>query len=151
MKWLRSFFQILSPQFAKCTLCSLELGRGTSNVNSFFGHLKNNHKEDEPKVTKQYNCNDCSFQGENSLELKRHIQRTMHTPCEYMEECFTCSKEFSSYWLLMNHRKADHPSVKKCRYFLNGECKFNAETCWYKHEVNLKPEERKEVYDTICD
>ena len=113
-------------------------------------HVKNNHKENEQKVTKQYNCNDCSFQGENSLELKRHIQITMHTPCEYMEECFTCNKEFSSYWLLMNHRKADHPSVKKCRYFLNGECKFNAETCWYKHEVNLKPEVRKELVKFPC-
>jgi hypothetical protein len=28
-------FQILSPQFAKCTLCGLELARGNSNANSF--------------------------------------------------------------------------------------------------------------------
>ena len=50
MKGLWSFFQILSPQFAKCTLCGLELGRGTSNVNSFFGHLENNHKEEWSKT-----------------------------------------------------------------------------------------------------
>ena len=50
MKGLWSFFQILTPQFAKCTLCGLELARGSSNVNSFFGHLENKHKEEWSKT-----------------------------------------------------------------------------------------------------
>ena len=53
MKGLWSFFQILTPQwpqFAKCTLCGLELARGTSNVIPFFGNLENNHKEEWSKT-----------------------------------------------------------------------------------------------------
>ena len=50
MKGLWSFFQILSPQFAKCTLCGLELARGNSNANSFYGHLQNEHKEEWSKT-----------------------------------------------------------------------------------------------------
>jgi hypothetical protein len=50
MQGLWSFFQILSPEFAKCTLCGLELARGTSNANSFFGHLQNEHKEEWSKA-----------------------------------------------------------------------------------------------------
>ena len=85
-------------------------------------------------LTKQYNCNDCAFQGENGLELKRHIQRTQHVASDYIEECYTCKQKFASYWQLMNHRKIEHPSSKKCRYFQNDQCKFDEETCWYKHE-----------------
>ena len=50
MKGLCSFFQILSPQFAKCTLCGLDLARGNSNANSFYGHLQNEHKEEWSKT-----------------------------------------------------------------------------------------------------
>ena len=50
MKGLWSFFQILSPQFAKCTLCGLELARGNINANSFFVHLQNEHKEEWSKT-----------------------------------------------------------------------------------------------------
>ena len=50
MKGLWSFFQILSPQFAKCTLCGLELARGNSNANSFYRHLQNEHKEEWSKT-----------------------------------------------------------------------------------------------------
>ena len=36
----------------------------------------------------------------------------------------------------MTHRKSEHPSVKKCRYFLNNQCKFSTTTCWYSHQEN---------------
>ena len=108
------------------------------------------HKENEEIKTKQYNCNDCPFQGENGLELKRHIQRTMHTPSDYKEECYTCNKEFTSYWALMNHRKSDHPSTKKCRYFLKNECKFSEDTCWYKHELESKIQEKRQLLNFPC-
>ena len=108
-------------------------------------HIKTNHAEEGVKKAKQYNCKDCPFQGENSLELKKHIQRTNHIPCEYFEECYTCNKEFPSYRLLMNHRKTDHPSSRLCRYFQIDECNFDAETCWYKHELKTIHAGRKEV------
>ena len=34
----------------------------------------------------------------------------------------------------MSHRKEEHPSHKKCRYYSKGECAFSSEDCWYLHE-----------------
>ena len=42
--------------------------------------------------------------------------------------------KFRNYHDLMNHRKEEHPSHKKCRYYTKGECNFSAEDCWYLHE-----------------
>lgn len=46
----------------------------------------------------------------------------------------------------MNHRRAEHPTKRNCRYFLNESCKFKDNTCWYRHELEPsgKPEEKKE-------
>ena len=90
--------------------------------------------------TRQYNCEDCPFQGENGLELKKHIIITKHHPSEYKEKCYTCKKDFSSYWHLMNHRKSEHPSSKKCRYFLSEKCMFDAKSCWYRHGIESSEE-----------
>ena len=38
----------------------------------------------------------------------------------------------------MCHRKENHPSHKKCRYYLKGECHFSSEECWYIHEDSIK-------------
>ena len=112
----------------KCVECDAEFSTEVQLRN----HAGIHHQDDSVKA-RQFNCDDCAFQGENSLELKRHVQRTKHNPSEYKEECHTCKKEFTSYWLLMNHRKSEHPSNKKCRYFKLEQCNFNAKTCWYKH------------------
>ena len=42
----------------------------------------------------------------------------------------------------MNHRKAEHPSNKICRYFKKNSCWFDVDDCWYKHpneEIMLNP------------
>ena len=49
-------------------------------------------------------------------------------------ECYTCRSEFRSYHALMCHRKDEHPSHKRCRYYLKDECNFTAAECWYLHE-----------------
>ena len=109
----------------------------------FENHMKTDHNEEVKIKTKQYNCEDCPFQGENGVELKKHVQRTSHNPSECTEECYTCKKEFVSYWHLMNHRRTEHPSNKLCRYFQDESCRFDAETCWYKHENKVKPDSGK--------
>ena len=50
----------------------------------------------------------------------------------------------------MNHRKTDHPSNRICRYFRNDECDFDAETCWYRHEVKTVPSGRKALPSFQC-
>ena len=96
-----------------------------------------NHNEKQHcislKPMKQYNCNDCAYQGDSWIELKKHINNTGHKPCDKVETCYNCQTEFSSYRQLMNHRRLEHPSKKLCRYFLKQECLFDEETCWYAH------------------
>ena len=63
------------------------------------------HQENKQDISKQYNCRDCAFQGDSWSILKKHIQSTRHNPADFLEKCFTCRKEFTSYWTLMNHRR----------------------------------------------
>ena len=97
-----------------------------------------NHKAREHEITltemKQYNCNDCAFQCDSWVELKKHSKITRHKPRDQNETCYTCNQEFSSYRQLMNHRKLVHPSKKTCRYFLKQECVFDEDSCWYVHK-----------------
>ena len=113
-------------------------------------HVENNHKDFVKSSPKQYNCNDCAFQGENGIELKRHIKRTKHTPSDTQETCYTCKKVFTSYFKLMNHRKSEHPSNRTCRFFLDGECIFDADDCWYRHHEKQKQEESQPAQSFAC-
>ena len=105
--------------------------------------MKAYHESDESHhftQAKQFNCDDCPFQGENSLELKTHIRRTKNVSSDVVETFYTCKIEFNNYWQLMNHRKLEHPSRRRCRYFLKNECEFDEKKCWYKHDdviINL--------------
>ena len=85
-------------------------------------HALEKHGVGVRKRLKQFNCNDCSFQGDSWSQLKKHIQIQRHNPVEFSECCYTCEQEFSSYWKLMTHRKAEHPSNKRCRYYLKQQC-----------------------------
>ena len=113
----------------KCTKCEEIFVNEAERVK----HTQIKHRARDQSKVKQYNCKDCPFQGENGLELKRHVMRTKHTPSEYKEQCYTCKKEFESYFHLMNHRKVEHPSNKVCRYFRKKVCIFEAGECWYSH------------------
>ena len=95
--------------------------------------------------TRQYNCEDCAFQGENIVELKRHVERAGHRPSKYKETCYTCKKEFYGYFELMAHRNYEHPSNKVCRYFKRDECIFSSEKCWYKHTTQSENDREKQV------
>ena len=61
--------------------------------------------------------------------------RTKHTPSDYKEQCYTCKREFESYFHLMNHRKTEHPLYKVCCYFRKKVCIFEAGECWYSHGI----------------
>ena len=113
-----------------CEKCQEEFDDETS----FYNHIKIKH-------SKQWNCEQCSFQASTRGILMNHCKLTSgHQPSKQrlgqtgVIECFTCRHEFRSYHDLMNHRKEEHPSHKKCRYFLKGECKFEGKDCWYLHE-----------------
>ena len=99
-------------------------------------HVKNKHSNYKVKDLKQYNCQDCAFQGERGIDLKKHSATSGHTPSECIEDCSICGGKFVTYSLLMNHMKKEHPSkISSCWYFNNTTCKFEADECWSSHEV----------------
>ena len=95
--------------------------------------------------SKQWNCDLCDFQASTRQVLMKPCKLTPgHLPSQQklgqtgVLECYTCKHEFRNYHDLMTHRKEEHPSHKKCRYFIKGECNFSAEDCWYLHEETQK-------------
>ena len=50
-------------------------------------------------------------------------------------KCFVCNETFNSKSTMMKHRKRNHPGlVRKCSLFIQNNCKFQNDTCWFIHE-----------------
>ena len=101
-------------------------------------HIKSVHE------SREWNCNNCSFQASDSKELINHLQLSGHQPSPEIQNprstishCYTCQEEFSSYWNLMNHRKQRHPSNRNCKYFLRNAC-VHGVNCWYRHDEPME-------------
>ena len=49
-------------------------------------------------------------------------------------KCFVCSKVFKTNFEMMNHKKITHSdSIQMCTKFLQGNCQFQDNFCWFKH------------------
>ena len=89
------------------------------------------------------------FKSTTSIPLMNHCKEQGHQPSKTVQDgpsklitCNNCQKDFTSYWNLMNHRKQEHPSNRKCRDFAKGECQ-RGDLCWYVHDnvMEFDPEE----------
>ena len=101
-------------------------------------HIRTDHILKIAGRMRQYNCEDCSFQGVNRADLKRHTKSLEHRPSLTKEECFTCKKEFDCYSDLMYHRKSEHPStVATCIFYQDGSCNYDEDKCFWKHSNKL--------------
>ena len=90
----------------------------------------------------KYNCNDCSYQAHTREELNKHFDVT-HVGHSIF--CHTCGKGFSLKRDLMRHRKTDHANmIKKCKYFSRGNCDFEDDFCWWKHEREVNENDVEE-------
>ena len=128
-----------------------------SEKESLENHMKNRH-------SLQWNCDQCDFQANTRVILMNHCKLAQgHQPSKQNQrlgqtgviKCYTCNGEFRSYHNLMSHRKEEHPSHKKCRYYLKGECAFSSEDCWYLHEdkvsnANSSPNNVTEFQCFVC-
>ena len=58
-------------------------------------------------------------------------------------QCFICNKTFESKVSMMSHRKSNHQGIiRQCNQYLTKSCRFNSDSCWYKHEdENVMEEE----------
>ena len=100
---------------------------------------------------KSYNCSECSFQGSSENDLSKHVKVTQHKQNNDTFKCDSCDDIFEFKWDMMNHRKKMHEqSVRQCKFFAQGKCIFEDETCWYSHQ----PESNKTQHPfkcTFCD
>ena len=85
-------------------------------------------------------CGVCIFGASCEDELRYHMisDHNIGEP-DYETNflCNVCGKRFVAKIEFMEHRKKQHPhTIKLCRYFLQGSCAFEAETCWYSHKIN---------------
>ena len=95
-----------------------------------------NHIEDKHQPELEFNCNQYSFQGDSEVLLKNHMNLAHNKmTADKSLSCHNCGENFASKPALMDHRKEKHPEIiRKCRYFLQGNCAFEDGCCWYRHE-----------------
>ena len=106
-------------------------------------HIATEHNPkdiDDSKLT----CTHCDFQTNSGPVLLKHlVERQGHQPARpgmldssHIIQCRNCKIYFKSKHTLMEHRKIHHPSNRKCRDFLKGECQRSENDCWYVHKFN---------------
>ena len=85
-------------------------------------------------------CGFCIFGASCEDELRFHMisdHNVGEPDYETNFLCLVCGKRFVAKSEFMEHRKKQHPhTIKLCRYFLQGSCAFEADTCWYSHKIN---------------
>ena len=89
---------------------------------------QNNVKRTVPN----WDCEECSYQTTEEKLLKDHV-KSMHRIT-----CFTCQEMFISFSKMIEHRRVNHPSNKKCNKFPYCE---RGERCLYKHEGEIETAE----------
>ena len=105
------------------------------------GSLLKNHLRTDHESSSEFNCYECSFQGDSADHLKKHIQFSKHKIYEEPETnstvlfCHTCGQKTDSKRNLMIHRKREHKDIlRKCQFFMNNKCDHTDEECWFSHD-----------------
>ena len=139
----------------KCKYC----GEQFSQMSELEDHFKRVHGLDNMK------CRNCKEEFEKKSDLMVHrkskhnelvaqCRKNLIGKCYFTSslcwwnhskkdeqniECYYCDKDFESVSHLMIHRKKEHGrTVKPCSKFIQKECKFSSELCWYKHEAKIE-------------
>ena len=81
------------------------------------------------RTVPNWDCEECSYQTTEETLLKDHV-KSMHRIT-----CFTCQEMFKSFSKMIEHRRMNHPSNKKCNKFPNCE---RGDRCLYKHEGEIE-------------
>ena len=70
-------------------------------------------------------CEECSFKTDSERRLESHIKES------HRIICFTCKDAIRTFSDMIEHRRLNHPSTKKCSNFPNCE---RGDLCLYIHE-----------------
>ena len=81
----------------------------------------------------EWNCTECSYQTNEERRLESHVKDI------HRITCFTCQQTFKTFSEMIDHRRVNHPSNKKCNKFPACE---RGDRCLYR------PEGRNETGET---
>ena len=102
----------------KCRFCDIVF----TSENDKVKHRKVNHKTFRPCIN--FLSNTCEYDSEcHFLHFKFHDGEHV---------CFQCGETFKGKFNLMNHIKTIHGDTP-CKKFAKNQCKFEDDTCLYKH------------------
>ena len=124
--------------FLKCNECNFE----TPSDSVLDWHLSKIHGWSTDQITEfldntedPRNCRKCEYEAEDKYDLDAHTW-TEHDDEEAEESivCTFCDKRFTSLEQLMKHKKKKHTDkVSSCWKFVDGNCSFGDEKCWFNH------------------
>ena len=98
--------------------------------------MKHRKKEHSSRVApcKNFLEGICSYTAESCHWIHGKVDKE-----DRSINCFICGKTFNSKIEVMKHRKQSHGKVvEPCNKFVRGECPFQDDFCWYKHENESK-------------
>ena len=160
----------LGPEF-NCMECYFQ---GT-NSSELTNHIKLKHKVDQTRTTGSLKCRNCgeTFNSKSNLmdhRKDKHLgtvascKNNLQGTCSFSSKmcwwnhsdqsnediikCYNCGGTFPTQKTMMIHRKTAHTGViRKCNLFLENRCRYNEDSCWFKHEEVTIEEEEKETSD----
>ena len=123
-----------------CEFCDDEF----SNEAEIQRHIMKEHSSSKASSDESFTCNDCLFQTSNEHEIIKHLVTEKHQPSPSNKldisnifKCHTCKTLFSSKYIMMGHRKNEHPSNKVCRDFVKGNCLREESECSLRESKQL--------------
>ena len=116
----------------KCRNCNESFVTKTHLMN----HRKKEHASNVALCRNKINGN-CPFTA--NLGWWSHAENVdMHI------DCYVCGESFESRPNMMMHRKIHHSViVKKCNLYEAQSCRFDSDSCWFKHEGNIEEDEAR--------
>ena len=86
-------------------------------------HIKTKHKTYKP-------CRNYALHSQCDFGNDCIYNHNIPKEGEYL--CFTCDNKFNSKTNLIQHIKTEHGN-EPCRNFLKGQCKYEMNTCFFRH------------------
>ena len=128
--------------------------------------------DDKEDTSDHIKCNICDKMFKDKREMSKHRKTTHITfkpcknilNCSFGEDCFyshktiqpgaivcfQCGDTFKSKTQLLNHIKSQHGHTK-CLKYLKGQCRFNSNSCFYKHVLSNETDktEKAQTYPQV--
>ena len=115
----------------RCRVC----GETFLSKPKLMEHRKLKHSETVANCNKN-NMGKCPYSSK--MCWWKHNLESNSKRSEQDFNCFNCSKTFNNKGEMMVHKKQMHRStVRYCNSYIDDECKFNDQSCWFRHERAL--------------